>query len=161
MNKEQELRIGFFGHSKIWKDESSIMNKIIIETEKFIQNGAKCCLVGVHGDFDKLVLRACLELKSRYNELKVVAVMTSFSYLDRKDESMSLGDFYKSQGIETMIFDIENVFYKQRITYTNRKIVDMCDIIVCYIEENRIGVSGAKKAVNYAKRKNKVVVNLA
>lgn len=48
--------------------------------------------------------------------------------------------------------------YKAAIQVRNREMVDRSDLVVCYIEHNS---GGAFQTVQYAKKKNKEIVNLS
>lgn len=58
-----------------------------------------------------------------------------------------------------MFYDVEDIYYKNRITYSNKKMVDNCDLVICYVDMKSYK-SGAKTAVNYALKQNKKVINL-
>ena len=78
----------------------------------------------------------------------------------KKDEyGNSRIDFYKNNDCKTLFYDIEDIHYKNRITYSNKKMVDESDIIICYVDMNSYK-SGAKTAVKYALKQNKKVINL-
>ena len=49
--------------------------------------------------------------------------------------------------------------YKQRITLSNRQMIDGCDTLICYVDEH-VYRSGAKTAMCYAKKKGLKIINL-
>ncbi len=57
------------------------------------------------------------------------------------------------------MFDIEDAHFKQRITLSNRQMIDSCDTLICYVDE-RVQQSGAKAAMRYAKKKGLTIINL-
>ena len=148
------ITITFFGHRLVLK--ADLRQKLydclngILKKEKNIR-----FLIGTHGEFDSIALSVCRELR-RVFSCKITVVFTSLSFLQKKGD-YSLADFYKD--VETLTYDIENVFYKKRIAVSNQKMVDESDVIVCYVDMNRT-CSGAKKAVVYGIKKNKKIINL-
>ncbi len=58
-----------------------------------------------------------------------------------------------------MTYPIENEYYKNQISLSNRYMVDDSDVIICYVDFNRY-LSGAKKAVKYAEKQGKEIIQL-
>ena len=151
--------IAFFGHKQVF-NKYSVKEKILSALLDMSPNDFSNFLVGCHGDFDALVLSACLEYKERVNStVKISIVLTDLSFLNKDDSGKSKVDFYKNLGCETMVFDIENVHHKNRITYSNKKMVDKSDLIICYVDTNAYK-SGANTAIKYATKQNKKIINL-
>lgn len=67
--------------------------------------------------------------------------------------------FKKYEGVKTIMFDIEKQHFKKRITLSNRLMIDECETLICYVGRKKYA-SGAKSAMNYAKRKGLKIVNL-
>ena len=61
--------------------------------------------------------------------------------------------------VKTIMYDVEDEHFKRQITISNRQMIDTCDTIICYVDKKR-APSGAKTAMNYAKRQGLKVVNL-
>lgn len=152
-----DYEIVFFGHRKIYK-ENIIRQRLLDCVELHILNGAKRFKVGTHGDFDKLALSVCCELRNKYKDIKITAVFTTLSFLTKK-EDYSIADDYKRNNIETMVYPIEEEHYKNQIVVNNRLMVDDCDLVICYVDMKEYR-SGAKRAVNYAKKQGKQIINL-
>ena len=57
------------------------------------------------------------------------------------------------------MYDIEEVHYKRQITLSNRKMIDSCDTLICYVNTSEYR-SGAKTALRYAEKRGLKVVNL-
>lgn len=151
--------ISFFGHRQIFK--SDIVQKNIVEILKaFLPQGYSRILVGCHGDFDRLVLSSCINYKKIHQcDLKISVVLTSLSFLNKDYFGLSKADIYRNMECETIFYDIENIHFKNRITFSNKKMVDESDLIICYVDMNMYK-SGAKTAVRYALKNNKKVINL-
>ena len=58
-----------------------------------------------------------------------------------------------------MFYNIEEQHYKNRIIFTNKKMVDNSDLIICYFNMNSYK-SGAKNTVKYALKQGKNIINL-
>lgn len=147
------ITITFFGHRIVLKPniEQQIYNYLKRILEK---NNNVSFLIGTHGEFDKIILRVCRKLRRDY-PCKITVVFTSLVFLKKKKD-YSLIDFYKD--VDTLVYDIEDVFYKKRIIISNEKMVDESNIIICYVDMER-AYSGAKRAVFYAIKKNKKIIN--
>ncbi len=65
----------------------------------------------------------------------------------------------KINNYDCISYPIEHLHFKQRITETNKFMIEDANFIVCYVDTD-ITNSGAKKAVNYANKQNKIVINL-
>lgn len=70
-----------------------------------------------------------------------------------------MAESIKNRNCETLFYDIEDVHFKNRITVSNKKMIDDSDMIICYVDMTSYK-SGAKNAIKYAMKKNKTVVNL-
>ncbi len=57
------------------------------------------------------------------------------------------------------MFDIEDVHYKQRITLSNRLMINGCDTLICYVNTSEYR-RGAKMALRYAEKQGLKIVNL-
>ena len=141
----------FFGHRDAAIDYDRLKNLI----EKLIVNGYDRFLVGRRGNFDLTALTCCQELKKRYPNIHVCLVLVSMRELMKfNDDDKSFYD-----GIEFVIYQVENVYFKRQITFSNEKMIDESDIAVCYVCENRHN-SGALYSLNYAKKAHKKIINL-
>ena len=115
-------------------------------------------LMGRHGDYDKLALSVCRQIRKEYPRVKITVVFTSLAILRKPEEEMySVADMYDD--VDTMIYNIEEEHFKNQIVVSNRRMVDDCDIVICYVDMKEYR-SGAKRAVNYAKRQGKQIINL-
>ena len=151
--------IAFFGHRHIL-DNRIIQEKLIKTLKEVTPQGFSRFLIGSHGDFDKLVLSTCLNYKNTIdNRVKINVVLTNLSFLNKDEYGFSKADIYNNKNCETMFYDIEETHFKNRITVSNKKMVDESDLIICYVDMKAYR-SGAKTAVYYALKQNKKVVNL-
>ena len=145
-----DKKVCFIGHRNIGK---IIYYKLKAEIEKLIKNGCKYFMMGTHGEFDQIALSCCKELKETYNDITIEIVLTNLNILKNELFCPNYED------IKTVYYDIEEVYYKRRILTSNYKMVQNCDILICYVD-NRINWSGAKKIYNYAVKNKKKIINL-
>ncbi len=149
------ITVSFFGHRRLF--DSNVEERLYAELVNIAEtNDAVSLLIGTHGEFDRLALSVAREIRRTYANVRISVVLTSLSLL-RKGEGCAAIAYYND--VQTVVYDIEEEFYKKRITATNRKMVDDSDVVICYanMQEYR---SGAKDAVKYAMRQNKRIINL-
>ena len=154
-------RTTFAGHGYFQMANCEMKNLLIEAIKKEIKDGGLSFTVGTHGDFDKIALEALRTLRKEYQDLEIEVVLTSMHYLVKK---YATGDPFETcytpyDDVKTVYYDIEDVYYKNRIISSNRQMVDDSDILICYVDTERIH-SGAKKTYYYAKRKGLKIVNL-
>lgn len=152
-------KVAFFGHSSIFYKER-VKERLISVLLELISQGYDIFLIGCHGDFDNIALTSCLECRNKINKsININIVLTSLTFMNKRKDGYSFVDFYKDKNCQLLFYEIEQVYFKNKITYSNRKMVDNCDLVVCYVDATKYK-SGAKTAVNYALRQNKRVLNL-
>lgn len=146
-------RTAFIGHRRIFAKD--IDERLISAIKLEIENGFKSFTMGTHGQFDMYALRACRRLRKEYEDLDIEVVLTGLHALD-KDEQW---DSIPYSDVKTVMYDIEDVHFKRRITLSNRLMIDDCDTLICYVDES-VYRSGAKTAMRYAERMGLKIVNL-
>ena len=142
------LVCSLFGHSYIlFLDRNLIFDTI----KSAVDRGYRTFYVGRHGEFDKLALQICKEIKNKYcPDMKIYLVFTSMTDMVRNKSGLCNMD---------CLYEIENVHYKRRITFTNQRMAECCDLVICYADEEVVD-SGAARAVRYARKIGKEVINL-
>ena len=145
------MKTCLIGHRTIIADISERIEKAVVRE---MMNGCMTFMVGTHGDFDGLALAVCRHLRRTFSDINIEVVITSRNALKKiKGEDSQYDD------VKTVMYDVEKVHYKQRITVSNRQMIDECDTLICYVNENSYQ-SGAKSAMKYAKKKGLKIVNL-
>ena len=146
--KKMDKVCALFGHRQIIrnKDVCQKLEKIL---DKLIKKGISTFFVGTHGDFDKIALSVCQKKKMEF-DININLVFTSLSNLNNTNIPTE---------VNSVIFDVEEEYFKQRIILTNKKIIDISDIIIIYYNSNK-SVSGVSYALNYALKKNKKIINI-
>ena len=147
------------GHSLIKHLE--VYDRLKNAIEQFIIGGCKHFIVGQHGEFDEYAKSCLLDLKIKYPDIRIEIVMRSPRYMGapkNSDPELFYPDMLK-EPFDYLMYNIEDVYYKARIDFCNKRMIDDCDAVICYIDKTQIH-SGAKRAYNYAKRQNKYVYNI-
>lgn len=142
----------FIGHRILLP--SDIKKKIETAIENEIKFGCKNFIVGSHGEFDKTVLDVLLSIKNIYPEIKIEVVITNYN--PKIQDEIIIKDNPK---YETIMFEIEDLHCKQRITESNKQMINCCDTLICYVRPNA-WKSGSKNALNYAIKKKLKIINL-
>ncbi len=150
-------KITFIGHRNI-TEYKNIKTKLYNEIKKQIENGSKFFTMGTHGDFDKLALCVCRELRKIYKDIKIEVVVTSFSEIKPiiygTEKNYTLYD-----DVKTVMYDIETVHYKRKIVVSNQQMINNANTLICYIDTSKT-FGGAILAYKYAKKKGLHIVNL-
>ncbi|HIT77921.1 MAG TPA: hypothetical protein IAD47_03920 [Candidatus Limihabitans stercoravium] len=153
------MKTAFIGHRLVLQND--IYTKLYKITEQYIRNGCEYFTLGTHGEFDEIALRVLRNLKDKYN-LTIEVVLTSLHKLKplvSVDEVWGTENYFKYGDVNTIIYDIEEKHYKQRIISSNRQMLDTCDSVICYVDTDR-KKSGANKALGYAKKKGLKITNI-
>lgn len=146
-------RVAFIGHRHIFC--ADIKERIRKAIEEEIKDGADYFIVGEYGDFDQLALSTCKMVRKTHPEIDINVVLTSLHRIAKKDE----WDYTPYSDVNTVMYEIEEVYFKKKITVSNQLMINDCDSLICYVNKERTP-SGAKTAMNYAKRNGKKVINL-
>ena len=158
MNK----KVAFTGHSDFRISNIEMTNRILNAIGEEIKNGNYSYTMGTHGNFDKLALSCCRKIRNEFNNLEIVVVITSLNQIKPKysyDKFWGKEKFVPYQVVKTILYDVEDVYFKNRIIKSNRYMIDNCDTLICYINPKKYG-SGAKRTYCYAKRKGLKIINL-
>lgn len=153
-------KVAFIGHRQIF--DKSLETRLYLAVEAEIKKGCKTFIVGTHGDFDKMALDVCKDLRKIY-DIKIEVAITSFAQIKPIiDHDEVYGDeIYKPYSdVETVMFDTEETYFKQKITQSNKQMIDSCSTLICYVDTAYKYSSGAKTAYKYAKKKGLQIVNL-
>ena len=146
----------FFGHREIdnpLEVEEQLYDLVLhlLESKEYVE-----FLVGRNGEFDQLVSSTVRRVKRNFRDDNSALVLV-LPYLTAEYENnhQSFHEYYDEIEI---CQDAAEGHYKAAIQVRNREMVDRSDLVVCYIEHNS---GGAFRTVQYAKKKNKEIVNLS
>lgn len=138
-------RVCFVGHRFQWHC-INVEQKLKEIIHNVILQGYSIFYDGGYGYFDELSTKIILDIKVNNPNIKLIKVLTNYS------QSKKYPDYYD----ETILPELEEYFYKQRIIKRNQWIVDNSDIVICHVihEFN----SGAYKTLQYAIKKHKKII---
>ena len=137
-------KTAFIGHRNFLPRD--IAQRLKAALQKQIALGCTSFIMGTHGNFDRESLCVCKSMQKIYPDIKIEVVITSPT---------------QSQftGVETVMYEIEDLHYKQRIIASNKQMIDNCDTLICYVRSKRWR-SGAVATMKYALKKGLKIINL-
>ena len=157
----RQKRCCFFGHRSILSHEK-VFRKLLAEVESAVIEGYDEFFIGHHGDFDRMALDACRQIREKYPQITITVILTSptqSTITVNEEKGKILYTRPRYEGVETMIFDIEEIHYKKRISFSNRRMIENSDLAICYVREDK-AKSGAKTSLHYAQKTGKEIRNL-
>lgn len=152
--------ICFIGHRKIWGENVRDRLKRAVEDE--IRGVGEFFTMGTHGDFDRMALGVCREMREKFNGIRIEVVLTSLKVLKKEivfDDEYGKEYVVPYSDVETIMYDIEEEHFKRQIIVSNKKMIDRCDVLICFVDERKKR-SGARLAFEYAKKKGLKIINL-
>ena len=138
------MKVTFCGHRDV-DDSEKVKSWLEVEIKKLISEGKVEFLLGGLGRFDILAAQVVRSLKNEYPDILSVYVA---AYINSECNK----DLYDCSEFPP----IENVPARFAIVHRNRWMINEADVILAYVE-NTFG--GASKTLEYAKRKNKKIIN--
>lgn len=152
-------KICFIGHRRI--GFGPIRERLKSAIEKKVKEGCRFFTMGTHGEFDELALSVCREVRKVYKEIKIEVVITSLKRIEKQLLYDEFGKEYETpySDVFTTMYEIEEAHYKRQIIESNHQMIDNCDTLICYVNKKH-NPSGAKLAMNYAKRKGLEIINI-
>lgn len=143
----------FFGHRDFYSHMSceSALKELI--SDLINKNEYTEFLVGRNGEFDRFVSSLIKLSADKYGCCNHAHVLV-LPY-ETAEYRLNCEEF-KHYYDEIEIFEASH--YKTAITERNRYMIDRADLVVCYV--NKVG-GGAYKALCYARKRNKQIINLA
>lgn len=149
------MKTCFVGHRKIFVENirERIEDAMLVE----MADGCTSFVMGTHGDFDGWALAACRHLRRKFNlDIDVEVAITNLNILKKSNDEYRDNPY---DDVKTVVFDVEEEHYKRQIILSNRKMIDECDTLICYVDEKEYR-SGAKTAMRYAQSRGLKIVNL-
>ena len=161
MEKHKQLKTAFAGHSHIFINETELKDRLVDAIKLEVDNGCLSFTMGVYGKFDKIALSACRLVRNEYKNIEIEVVFTSLHQIEKSVERDAFGKIVYSyyDDVQTIMYDVEEEFFKNKIVSSNKQMVDNCDILICYVNSKTYR-SGAKKTMNYAMKKGLRIINL-
>ena len=141
-----EKIVCFAGHRHEWHN-INIEEKLETTIITLIEKGYTTFYNGDHGFFDTLVFDILCKLKIKYPQIKIYKILTSYN-----PNKISLHPNYT----DSILPDLTNIYYKQKIIKRNEWIIDNSNILVCHIINSY--KSGAYLMLKYAISKNLPII---
>ena len=155
----KKYTIALFGHRQILNC-GEVRQKLYNYLKDRISGKVVRALVGTHGDFDRLALGVCKQLKNEGFDIDISLVYTIQKQLIKDMKLDEYIDYYKD--VETMMYEIDNVYYKRKIIVSNYKMVDESDEVIIYYtgKPQLFNNKGTHYIMEYALKTSKPITNL-
>lgn len=151
---EENKICSFFGHREIELTET-LYATTAAEIWKAVNLGCRVFYFGGYGEFDEVCYQIVTKIKEEnpFLSLQRVYCVAQERYLRKKVR------YFRREDYEEIIYLTPSFqgWYKS-IYFRNCAMIDNSDYVIFYVEQREN--SGAYKAYQYAKRKNKPLVNL-
>lgn len=148
--QKREKVCTFFGHADSPTNIKKEIQKVI--EDLILQKGVNTFYVGTNGNFDRMVQSVLIDLKKKYPNLECCTVL---AYIPGIKPEFDIG----YEKLESLYPDgLEKVPKRFAIDWRNKWMVQQSDYVISYV---RHSFGGAAKYMELAKRKKKIVYNLA
>lgn len=148
--QKREKVCTFFGHADSPTNIKKEIQKVI--EDLILQKGVNTFYVGTNGNFDRMVQSVLIDLKKQYPNLECCTVL---AYIPGIKPEFDIG----YEKLESLYPDgLEKVPKRFAIDWRNKWMVQQSDYVITYV---RHSFGGAAKYMELAKRKKKIVYNLA
>lgn len=148
--QKREKVCTFFGHADSPTNIKKEIQKVI--EDLILQKGVNTFYVGTNGNFDRMVQSVLIDLKKKYPNLECCTVL---AYIPGIKPEFDIG----YEKLEFLYPDgLEKVPKRFAIDWRNKWMVQQSDYVISYV---RHSFGGAAKYMELAKRKKKIVYNLA
>ena len=148
--QKREKVCTFFGHADSPTNIKKEIQKVI--EDLILQKGVNTFYVGTNGNFDRMVQSVLIDLKKQYPNLECCTVL---AYIPGIKPEFDIG----YEKLESLYPDgLEKVPKRFAIDWRNKWMVQQSDYVISYV---RHSFGGAAKYMELAKRKKKIVYNLA
>lgn len=146
------MTVTFCGHSRLSGEYDTAKEKCLAVVRQQIEAGADSFLIGNYGNFDSLAAAVCLGLKREYPHITVDLVLPYYQpHID--DYEKRRRDRFDS----VITPDLGNTPHRFRIIKVNEWMVSEADTVIAYVNSS---YGGASKTLDFAKQKEKNIVNL-
>ena len=146
-----------FGHRDMTFNEKEREYLYDLFEDMIVNKNIHIFLFGGFGGFDDFCHEIISELKKKYPQIKRVYVCEFYKYIERPNKRPA---WLKNEDYEAFeYYEMNYTGFYQRIYFRNCEIIDHSDFCVFCVDENN-NQSGAKKALEYAKRKKKNIINV-
>ena len=146
--------VAFFGHRELpnifeLEDKLTAILRELIAAKDYVE-----FLVGRDGDFDQLAASTVKSVIRNYgNGNASLILVLPYERAEYRDNRESFESYYDEVQI---CYESSQAHPKAAIEVRNKKMIDRSDLVVCDVEHS----GGADKAMRYALRQGKKVINL-
>lgn len=142
----------FFGHHEV-KNKEAVFELLTATVENLItKEGFTNFFFGRFGEFNELCYQCVSKLKEIYPSIKRI-----YCAIDEKEVRQKNYKAYLQGYDEVIYLPLLYDYWYTRIYYRNCEMIERSHFVIFYAEERLR--SGAYKALQYAKRKKKKIVN--
>ena len=147
--------ITFVGHRTLCK-ENGLQERVKMSLIESIRLGEKTIFYcGGYGDFDNLCATVCHSIKKICTDCEIVFVTPYISISQQK----KIKRLIEEKTYDSVIYPpLETVPQRLAICKRNEWMIEQADLILAYVDCN---YGGAYKALQYATKKGKRIINLA
>ena len=137
-------------------DFQILKSRIIKTLESLIDDDCKFFYSGMAMGFDILCAECVLELKKKYNDIKLICAIPF------KEHGNSLSQNWRKRFFEILnncdeFSYISDEYNKQVYQIRNKFMVDNSDFVVCWYD-GKLG--GTRNTLKYAAKKHRVIINI-
>lgn len=154
MHRRYCMTITFTGHAFV-SSYAAVKEKVKQQLRAYV-DGARAITfyLGGYGSFDEICAAVCRELKQEYEGIELVYV-TPYISLSEQDKIRRMTE---QKLIDASVYPpIEGVPPRLAILKRNEWMIQNADLVIAYIDHE---YGGAYKAYQYAKHKNKKIINI-
>ena len=145
--------VTFCGHAQFQKAKEYEQKTLDLLEEKIGDQAADIYL-GNYGSFDDFAYNCCKKFKANHPNVSLIWV-TPYIIINHDRDYVK----YQQSRYDGILYPpIEDKPPRFAISYRNKYMVEKADYVIAYIEHEW---GGAYQTYKYAKRKSKVIVNLA
>ena len=145
--------VTFCGHAD-FKKSKEYEEKILEILDKEICGASAEMYLGGYGQFDEFAYFCCKKYKGSHPGISLVFV-SPYMTLEYQKNHLK----YQKERYDEIIYPpIEGTPLKFAISYRNKYMVEKANVVIAFVERER---GGAYQTYKYAKRKGKVIYNLA
>ena len=142
----------FCGHSE-FDCRKEYEREMLDILEEWVGDKSAQMYLGGYGEFDEFAYRCCKEYKKTHPNVSLIFITP---YMTEEYQKKRLR-FEKEKYDEVIYPEIENKPLRFAISYRNEWMVEKADLVICGITHDW---GGAYKTYEYAKRKNKPLINV-
>lgn len=145
----------FFGHSELWGAEEEIKSALAAVCRRLVdEEGITTFLLGNQGAFDGIAASVLLQIKEEHPEIQRILVIPYLTESINRDK-----EWFAHRYDEILRpTELMGIHYKSAISSRNRWMTSRADVVLAYVRHES---GGAAKALRYARRLGKVIINLA